>query len=69
MWPSIFILSMFGHISQSLFSSGLLMQVSRTVPIDSTFSLIRNPVHKCILSCDAIVPSMGGIFIATLLIL
>lgn len=45
------------------------MQVSRTVPIDSTFSLIRNPVHKCILSCDAIVPSMGGIFIATLLIL
>lgn len=53
---------MFGCTSQSVFSSTLLMQVSRILPIDSAFSLIRNHIHKFILNCDAQVPFVGGFF-------
>lgn len=53
---------MFGCTSQTVFSSTLLMQVSRILPIDSAFSLIRNHIHKLILNCDAQVPSVGGFF-------
>lgn len=51
MWPATFVMFTFGHTPQSMFSSGLLIQVSRMVLVDSTFSLIRNHIHSVMPDC------------------